>query len=212
MAASLITHEQIVTTLPKAKEIRPIVEKLVTLGKRGDLHARRQAISQIRDAAVVSKLFDTIATRYATRNGGYLRIMKVYFPPGRQCRHGCDRIRGSRCLCQGRSRQGPRRCRRAGCRRLIFRSGGNRTAGLESPAVFVSDIVTRPAPLRKIIQIRSPQFLRLAALFLVIVLGLVLRRFGYAVDLPFIVVKYGGSALWGAMVYLLVALFVTSSR
>jgi hypothetical protein len=66
--------------------------------------------------------------------------------------------------------------------------------------------------LRKIIQIRSPQFLRLAALFLVIVLGLVLRRFGYAVDLPFIVVKYGGSALWGAMVYLLVALFVTGSR
>lgn len=77
MAASLIEHEQIVTTLPKAKEIRPIVEKLVTLGKRGDLHARRQAISQIRDAAVVSKLFDTIASRYATRNGGYLRIMKA---------------------------------------------------------------------------------------------------------------------------------------
>ena len=66
--------------------------------------------------------------------------------------------------------------------------------------------------MRKIIQTGSPQLLRLAALFLVIVLGLVLRRFGYAVDLPFIVVKYGGSALWGAMVYLLVALFVTSSR
>ena len=82
MAASLITHEQIVTTLPKAKEIRPIVEKLVTLGKRGDLHARRQAISQIRDAAVVSKLFDAIATRYATRNGGYLRIMKAGFRQG----------------------------------------------------------------------------------------------------------------------------------
>jgi large subunit ribosomal protein L17 len=82
MAASLITHEQIVTTLPKAKEIRPIVEKLVTLGKRGDLHARRQAISQIRDAAVVSKLFDAIATRYANRNGGYLRIMKAGFRHG----------------------------------------------------------------------------------------------------------------------------------
>ncbi len=82
MAASLITHEQIVTTLPKAKEIRPIVEKLVTLGKRGDLHARRQAISQIRDAAVVAKLFDAIATRYATRNGGYLRIMKAGFRHG----------------------------------------------------------------------------------------------------------------------------------
>ncbi|MFT4003096.1 MAG: 50S ribosomal protein L17 [Rhizobium sp.] len=82
MAASLITHEQIVTTLPKAKEIRPIVEKLVTLGKRGDLHARRQAISQIRDVAVVAKLFDAIATRYATRNGGYLRIMKAGFRQG----------------------------------------------------------------------------------------------------------------------------------
>ena len=82
MAASLIQHEQIVTTLPKAKEIRPIVEKLVTLGKRGDLHARRQAISQIRDIAVVSKLFDAIATRYANRNGGYLRIMKAGFRHG----------------------------------------------------------------------------------------------------------------------------------
>lgn len=82
MAASLITHEQIVTTLPKAKEIRPIVEKLVTLGKRGDLHARRQAISQIRDAAVVGKLFDAIASRYANRNGGYLRIMKAGYRTG----------------------------------------------------------------------------------------------------------------------------------
>ncbi|MBW9061722.1 50S ribosomal protein L17 [Rhizobium herbae] len=82
MAASLIEHEQIVTTLPKAKEIRPIVEKLVTLGKRGDLHARRQAISQIRDVAVVGKLFDAIASRYATRNGGYLRIMKAGFRHG----------------------------------------------------------------------------------------------------------------------------------
>lgn len=67
MAASLITHEQIVTTLPKAKEIRPIVERLVTLGKRGDLHARRQAISQIKDQDAVRKLFDAIASRYATR-------------------------------------------------------------------------------------------------------------------------------------------------
>ena len=82
MAASIIQHEQIVTTLPKAKEIRPIVEKLVTLGKRGDLHARRQAISQIRDVAVVSKLFDAIATRYASRNGGYLRIMKAGYRHG----------------------------------------------------------------------------------------------------------------------------------
>jgi large subunit ribosomal protein L17 len=77
MAASLIIHEQITTTVPKAKEIRPIVEKLVTLGKRGDLHARRQALSQIQDKDAVKKLFDAIAARYATRNGGYLRIMRV---------------------------------------------------------------------------------------------------------------------------------------
>lgn len=77
MAASLIEHEQIVTTLPKAKEIRPIVEKLITLGKRGDLHARRQAISAIRDAKLVAKLFDVLATRYADRHGGYIRIMKA---------------------------------------------------------------------------------------------------------------------------------------
>lgn len=77
MAASLIEHEQIVTTLPKAKEIRPIVEKLITLGKRGDLHARRQAISAIRDVQLVQKLFDVLATRYADRHGGYIRIMKA---------------------------------------------------------------------------------------------------------------------------------------
>lgn len=82
MAASLITHEQITTTVPKAKEIRPIVEKLVTLGKRGDLHARRQALSQIQDKEAVKKLFDTIAARYATRNGGYLRIMRAGYRHG----------------------------------------------------------------------------------------------------------------------------------
>ncbi|WP_455474946.1 50S ribosomal protein L17 [Bartonella sp. B30(2025)] len=82
MAVSLIEHEQVVTTLPKAKEIRPIVEKLVTLGKRGGLHARRQAISAIRDVGKVAKLFDVLAPRYATRNGGYLRIMKAGFRPG----------------------------------------------------------------------------------------------------------------------------------
>ena len=82
MAQALIKHEQITTTLPKAKDLRPVVEKLVTLGKRGDLHARRQAISQIRDVAVVAKLFDAIATRYATRNGGYLRIMKAGYRYG----------------------------------------------------------------------------------------------------------------------------------
>ena len=70
------------TTLPKAKELRPIVEKLVTLGKRGDLHARRQAIAQIRDVALVRKLFDTLAERYKGRNGGYTRVLKAGFRYG----------------------------------------------------------------------------------------------------------------------------------
>jgi large subunit ribosomal protein L17 len=82
LSGSLIEHEQIVTTLQKAKDLRPIVEKLVTLGKRGDLHARRQAIAQIRNEALVKRLFDTIAPRYASRNGGYLRIMKAGFRHG----------------------------------------------------------------------------------------------------------------------------------
>lgn len=82
MSAALIKHEQIVTTLPKAKDLRPIVEKLVTLGKRGDLHARRQAIAQIRDEAQVKKLFDVLGPRYAERQGGYIRIMKAGFRYG----------------------------------------------------------------------------------------------------------------------------------
>lgn len=82
LATSLIEHEQIVTTLPKAKDLRPIVEKLVTLGKRGDLHARRQAISEIGSEAAVKRLFDTLAPRYADRHGGYLRIMKAGFRKG----------------------------------------------------------------------------------------------------------------------------------
>jgi large subunit ribosomal protein L17 len=82
MAAALIKHEQITTTLPKAKELRPVVEKLVTLGKRGDLHARRQAISQIRDVAMVKKLFDVLGPRYKDRNGGYTRVLKAGFRYG----------------------------------------------------------------------------------------------------------------------------------
>jgi large subunit ribosomal protein L17 len=82
MAASLIKHEQIVTTLPKAKELRPIVEKLITLGKKGDLAARRQAISELRDIAMVKKLIDVIAPRYKDRQGGYTRIMKAGFRQG----------------------------------------------------------------------------------------------------------------------------------
>ena len=79
MAASLIKHEQIVTTLPKAKELRPFVEKLVTLAKRGDLHARRIAISRVRDVTQVGKLFDTIGPRYKGREGGYIRVLKAGF-------------------------------------------------------------------------------------------------------------------------------------
>ena len=82
MSAALIKHEQIVTTLPKAKELRPIVEKLVTLGKRGDLHARRQAIAQTRDETQVQKLFGVIGPRYKERQGGYIRILKAGFRYG----------------------------------------------------------------------------------------------------------------------------------
>ncbi len=82
MAGSLIVHEQIKTTLPKAKEIRPFVEKLVTLGKRGGLHNRRRALAVLSDKTIVSKLFTVIGPRYAERPGGYLRIMKAGFRYG----------------------------------------------------------------------------------------------------------------------------------
>ena len=82
MSASLIKHEQIVTTLPKAKDLRPVVEKLITLGKRGDLHARRQAIAQMRDETQVQKLFATVGPRYKERQGGYTRILKAGFRYG----------------------------------------------------------------------------------------------------------------------------------
>ena len=82
MCQALIKHEQIVTTLPKAKDLRPVVEKLVTLGKRGDLHARRQAIAQIKDVDLVRKLFDTLGPRYKERPGGYTRVLKAGFRYG----------------------------------------------------------------------------------------------------------------------------------
>jgi large subunit ribosomal protein L17 len=82
MAAALIKHEQITTTLPKAKELRPVVEKLITLGKRGGLHARRLAISRIRDVDMVKKLFDVLGPRYKDRNGGYIRVLKAGFRYG----------------------------------------------------------------------------------------------------------------------------------
>ncbi len=77
MAVALIKHEQITTTLPKAKELRPVAEKLITLGKRGSMHARRQAYAQLRDDAIVGKLFTALADRYRSRAGGYTRVLKA---------------------------------------------------------------------------------------------------------------------------------------
>lgn len=82
MASSLIEHEQIVTTLPKAKDLRPIIEKLVTLAKKGDLASRRRAISKLRNKEMAKKLFDVLGPRYEDRNGGYVRIMKAGFRYG----------------------------------------------------------------------------------------------------------------------------------
>ncbi len=82
MCHALIKHEQITTTLPKAKDLRPVVERLITLGKRGNLHARRQAIAEIKDLALVDKLFTTIAERYKERKGGYTRVLKAGFRYG----------------------------------------------------------------------------------------------------------------------------------
>ncbi|MDH4320094.1 MAG: 50S ribosomal protein L17 [Desulfobulbaceae bacterium] len=77
MVTSLLEHERIVTTVPKAKEVRRIADKMITLGKRGDLHARRQALSFIRDSAVVAKLFEGLKDEYMERNGGYTRIIRT---------------------------------------------------------------------------------------------------------------------------------------
>ena len=82
MAQALIKHEQIVTTLPKAKALRPVVERLITLGKRGDLHARRLAHARLRDDAMTKKLFEVLGPRYEERSGGYCRIMKAGFRYG----------------------------------------------------------------------------------------------------------------------------------
>jgi large subunit ribosomal protein L17 len=82
MAAALLTHEQIKTTLPKAKDLRPVVERLITLGKKGGLHNRRLAYAALRDDAVVAKLFDVIGERYKARAGGYTRVLKAGFRYG----------------------------------------------------------------------------------------------------------------------------------
>ena len=82
MAAALVKHEQIKTTLPKAKELRPVVDKLITLGKRGNLHARRQIISMLHDRGLAEKLFGPLAERYAERAGGYTRVIRAGFRYG----------------------------------------------------------------------------------------------------------------------------------
>ena len=82
MAQAIIKHEQIITTLPKAKTMKPIIDKLITLGKKGSLHARRQAFSQLRDNKMVSKLFDDLASRYENRQGGYSRVLKAGYRYG----------------------------------------------------------------------------------------------------------------------------------
>ena len=82
MAAALIKHEQIQTTLPKAKDLRRVADRLITLGKRGDLHARRQALSMLKDTKLTEKLFSTLADRYKERNGGYTRVLKAGFRYG----------------------------------------------------------------------------------------------------------------------------------
>ena len=82
MSVALLTHEQIVTTLPKAKELRSVVDKIITLGKRGDLHARRQAAARLQDDSAVKKLFEVLGPRYAERPGGYTRVLKAGFRYG----------------------------------------------------------------------------------------------------------------------------------
>ena len=131
LCAALIKHEQIVTTLPKAKDLRPVVEKLVTLGKRGDLHARRQAIAQMRDLAMVKKLFEVIGPRYKERSGGYTRVLKAGFRYGDSAPRGGDRVRRPRCRGEGQGfRAGAGARRRAGRRRRVV--GGSTGFGPSS--------------------------------------------------------------------------------
>lgn len=136
MAAALIKHEQITTTLPKAKELRPFVEKLVTLGKQGGLAARRRAHATLQDATMERKLFDTLAPRYRDRVGGYTRVLKAGFRYGDFGRHGRDRVRRSR---QGRQRPGCRpradRGRRSRGRGVIQRRIGRRDEGSRGAAL-----------------------------------------------------------------------------
>ncbi len=140
MAVALIKHEQITTTLPKAKELRPVVEKLITLGKRGGLHARRQAYAQLRDDTIVAKLFDALATRYRARSGGYARVLKAGNALRRRRRHGGDRAGRARPGGQGPGqRPAGRGCRAAGgltrcCEPAAQRSSPRSAGSCPSPS------------------------------------------------------------------------------
>src|ERR1700679_743196 len=152
MAQALIKHEQITTTLPKAKDLRPVVEKLVTLGKRGDLHARRLAIARLRDADLVKKLIDVLGPRYKGRSGRYTRIMKAGFRPG-------DDLGGRELtarheptfICEGRSRGCPFfAARRCTCRQLFERGGTScRTLTATSKCILSVMSAETLRPLRK---------------------------------------------------------------
>ncbi len=108
MAGLLIEHEQIKTTLPKAKELKPIIEKMITLAKRGDLHARRQAASKLKQDQYVAKLFDILGPRYKDRQGGYVRVLESGLPLWRHGTYGHHRTRRSRPRREGCKRQGAR--------------------------------------------------------------------------------------------------------
>ena len=137
MAAALIKHEQIKTTLPKAKELRGVVDRLITLGKRGDLHARRQALAAMGDRAMVRKLFATLGPRYAERNGGYTRVVKAGFRYGDSAPMAfielVDRDREAKGLDSADRRSSRQAARRAHSIRPTNRTTPARSVQLRSP-------------------------------------------------------------------------------
>ena len=137
MAQALIKHEQIITTLPKAKDLRPVVEKLVTLGKRGDLHARRIAISRLRDAELVKKLIDVLGPRYKSPQRRLHPHHEGGLPARRQCRHGGDRVRRPR-----------RRGQRQGLRSVGDGGDGRRRTRARSPRRAAPTPISRGPRLR----------------------------------------------------------------
>ena len=157
MAQALIKHEQIVTTLPKAKDLRPVVEKLVTLGKKGDLHARRIAISRLRDADLVKKLIDVIGPRYKERHGGYTRIMKAGFRQGDNAAMAViefvDRDVDAKGKDSGRRRRRPRPRREQS--RLEGRLRFRRRRSRAPPSSFETSSPVEAAKIRTLLSIRG---------------------------------------------------------